>query len=134
MREIGRELGVSKTRAGQMVYRATHPRPPKYPKWTAGLSPYLASALCDHGFRDKEQVRLSCELGEVTLIGGRNGVGSVRGIGKERLAELYTWLGMEAELQKRPYKVKRVASKTTIERAIALLERNGYRVEKLPNG
>lgn len=113
LRQIGAELGVSPERVRQMLYQATRPTF-REPNWTDGLCVRVASALQAHGFKDVEEVQRACERREITFV---------KSLGKKGMAEVYAWLGMTVEFS--------ASQQKEIQRAIFLLERNGYRIEKV---
>lgn len=117
-REIAAVLGVSGSRARQMVLWAANPRPAQEPRWTDGLREQVANALRAHGFKGIEEVRRVCERQE---FGVGQGHQYVAGLGKKGVAEVYAWVGISQKPS--------AAQQQAVKSAIKFLERMGYRVE-----
>ena len=90
------------------------------PCWTAGLSARTGYVLLRAGFESREQL-------QAAAINGKLVVGTYYEIGKIAIAEVKVWLGLLAAAD---YKPKPSVRAVAIQRAIALLEADGYRVEK----
>lgn len=118
-REIGVALGVAPHRAREIVLKAER-MARQEPCWTVGLSSRTGYALRRAGFESREQL-------QAAAIKGKLVVGAYYEIGKIAIAEVMVWLGLLAAAD---YKPKPPVRAVAIQRAIALLEANGYLVEK----
>ena len=118
-RKIGEALGVGPQRARQIVMKAEQMQNAA-PRWTDGLRPRTGNSLRVAGFKSREEV-------ELLLANKGLSVGDVYEIGQKAIDEIRHWLGLEA------FQKSKSGTEAAITRAIMLLERNGYRVEKMSN-
>ncbi len=118
-RQIGEALGVGPQRAREMVMKAERMKNAGA-HWTDGLSTRTGFALRRAGFESREAL-------ESTIAAKGLKVGDFVEIGPKAIAEIRQWLGLEECAVGKP------ATEVAIRRAIAMLERNGYRVEKAAN-
>ena len=87
--------------------------------WTNGLSTMFANALKGHGFKSKQDVIDAFDKGLIYIKPNGGGC-TVYSLGKVGITEVRLWLGIDVD----PNKTK------NIEKAINLLEANGYTVTK----
>lgn len=119
-REIGEVLGVGAQRARQIVEEYDRVMRRLSPSWTDGLNTMTANALKCAEFTSKEHL-------ENVISDKGLAAGDYPRIGVKGVSEILKFLCIK------PYKTKKDPTEMAIQRAIALLELNGYSVVKLPN-
>jgi hypothetical protein len=118
-KQIGTHLGVSACRARDIVKAGLRS---SLPRWSDGLSSKTANLLSCAGYSSKEQV-LSDVVGEILCVDAPT---KPSGYGQSSHKEVCEWLGIQ--ISENEWR-KPIAYKS-IERAISLLTRNGYRIER----
>lgn len=118
-KEIGDFLGVSKSRASQIYYKAARYecQGKKHNEWTDGLSLKVANALISAGFSSKEEVVEGLQSGKIG-VNPMTGNGYVPGVGHHGISEILLWTGADP------------SNFPAIKKAIALLRAHGYEVYK----
>ena len=118
-KEIGDFLGVSKSRASQIYYKAARyeRQGKKHNEWTYGLSQKVANALISAGFSSKEEVIEGLRSDEIG-VNPVTGNGNVPGIRHHGISEILLWAGADP------------SGFPAIKAAIALLKAHGYEVNK----
>lgn len=118
-KEIGDHLGVSKSRASQIYYKAARyeRQGKKHNEWTYGLNQKVANALISAGFSSKEEVIEGLKSGKIG-INPITGNGVIPGIRHHGISEISLWAGTDS------------SNLPAIQAAIALLKAHGYVVHK----